>query len=74
MMTTAMIPVKINDARHMPRELLFPGQVSLYRYVGFSTGITIRRPSERLLKTGTQETYRKAWIRTRMKSVYAVNI
>lgn len=45
MKTASMIkvvvrPVKIRDARQIPREDLLPGQTSLYRYVGFSTGKT----------------------------------
>jgi len=53
-----LLPVRIKLALQTPRLSLFPGQVALYTYVGFSTRNTrntILNFSRRLCQIGTQQ-------------------
>jgi len=69
MMNTNVIPVKIKYALQMPRLEELPGHVSWYRYVGLRTGYTFRSVSDRLSKSGNQETWRRPWVNTSAKSL-----
>ncbi len=69
MMNADVMPVKIKDTPQMPRLEELTGYVSWYRYVGLRTGNTFRSVSDRLSKSGKQETWRRPWVNTSAKSV-----
>jgi hypothetical protein len=52
-MAAEIIPEKIKLAFYTPSKFVFPGHVSLYKYIGLRTGKTYFRSSLRELKTAT---------------------